>query len=55
MLQVSTEIYGGAKVTDLAFWLTLRRHVVAIAKAIAKRYGWGGLVVLLTGKPDKEK
>ena len=36
--------------TDLAFWLTLRRHVIAIAKAVAKRYGWDGLVVLLTGK-----
>ena len=36
--------------TDFDFWLTLRRHVIAIAKAVCKRYGWSGLVVLLTGK-----
>ena len=40
---------------DLTFWLEIRRHVIALAKAVAKRYGWAGLVVLLTGKLDKEK
>lgn len=35
---------------DLAFWAELRRHIIGIAKALAKRYGWDGLVILLTGK-----
>ena len=40
--------------TELAFWLQIRRHILGIANAVCKRYGWKGLIVLLTGKPDKE-
>ena len=36
--------------TDLDFWLQIRRHALGIAAAICKRYGWTGLVVLLTGR-----
>ena len=36
--------------TELDFWLQVRRHLLGIAAAICKRYGWGGLIVLLTGK-----
>jgi len=37
-------------IDDLGFWLEIRRHLLGIAHAICKRYGWQGLIVLLTGK-----
>jgi hypothetical protein len=33
--------------TDAEFWLEVRRGLITIGKAIARRYGWHGLVVLL--------
>ena len=35
---------------DFEFWVQVRRGLIQIAKAVLKRWGWGGLVVLLTGK-----
>ena len=40
---------------DFDFWLQIRRATIAIARAICKRYGWTGLVVLLTGKEHTGK
>ena len=37
-------------IDDLGFWLEIRRHLLAIGVAIFRRYGWKGLVLLLTGK-----
>lgn len=33
--------------SEREFWLEVRRGLITIARAIAKRYGWHGLVILL--------
>lgn len=39
--------------TDLDFWLQVRRAVLMIAHAIEKRYNSAWLLVLLTGEKNK--
>ena len=38
--------------SDVDFWVEVRRGLITIGRALLCRYGWRGLIVILNGKID---